>query len=57
VQKSVLEGQLLEEQRIIASLILLFGLTMLALGLHYGELGAILDLVKQVFQPVLAGLP
>lgn len=48
---------MLEEQKIIASLILLFGLTILALGLHYGELRAVLDLVKQVFQPALAGLP
>ena len=52
----MLEGRLLE-QRIIASMFILFGLTMLALGLHFGGLRVILDLVKQVFQPALAGLP
>ena len=50
-------GGTVTEQRITASLILLFGLTMLALGLHFGGLQVILDLVKQVFKPAIAGLP
>lgn len=41
---------------VVASLILMFGLTMLALGLYFNEPDTILEIVKSVFEPGIAGL-
>ena len=45
------------ERRVIGSLLLMAGLTSLALGLHTGQLDYVLELVKTVFQTAIAGIP
>ena len=45
------------EQRIIGSLLLLSGLTFVAVGLYTKQLGVVLELVKKVFGTAIAGLP
>ncbi|MEM2111262.1 MAG: hypothetical protein QXX08_05220 [Candidatus Bathyarchaeia archaeon] len=44
-------------KRVIGSLILLLGLTFLAVGLASGQLNYILDFLKKVFEPSIAGAP
>jgi len=45
------------EKQVIASLMLLTGLTFLIVGWYTGQLGFIADFVKNVFQPAVAGMP
>jgi len=45
------------EQRIIGSLLLLSGLTFIAVGLYTKQLGLVLELIKKVFGTAIAGLP
>jgi uncharacterized membrane protein YiaA len=45
------------EQRVIGSLILLLGITCLTIGLYNGQLNAVLELVKTIFEASVAGLP
>lgn len=45
------------EQRIIGSLLLLSGLTFIAVGLYTKQLGLVFELVKKVFGTSIAGLP
>jgi len=45
------------ERRIVSSLIIMVGLTMLAIGLHFNQMSLVLDTVKTVWEPILAGLP
>ncbi len=47
----------LSEQRLAASLILLLGITFLAIGLYSGQLNTVSELVKKIFEPSVAGLP
>jgi len=42
------------EKRIIGSLLLLSGLTALAIGLYTGQLDVVLEIMKRVFQAVIA---
>ena len=44
------------EQRILGSLLLLSGLTLVAVGLYTKQLGLVLELVKKVFGTAIAGL-
>jgi len=43
------------EQRMIGSLLLLLGFTMLTIGLYTGQLAVVLDLVKKVFTVSIIG--
>jgi hypothetical protein len=47
----------LPEKRIIGSLLLLSGLTFLAIGLHTGQLTSVLERLKAIFDTAIAGLP
>jgi len=47
----------LPEKRVVGSLILLSGLTFLAIGLHTRQLPYVLDLLKKIFETAVAGLP
>ena len=47
----------LPEKRVIGSLLLLSGLTFLAIGLHTGQLTSVLELLKKIFETAIAGLP
>ena len=47
----------LPEKRVIGSLLLLSGLTFLAIGLYTGQLTSVLDLLKEIFETAIAGLP
>jgi hypothetical protein len=47
----------LPEKRVIGSLILLSGLTFLAVGLYTGQLTLVLDRLKEIFETAIAGLP
>ena len=44
------------ERRVVGSLLLLSGLTFLALGLYTGQLGFVLEFVKKVFETAIAPL-
>jgi len=44
------------ERRIVGSLLLLSGLTFLALGVYTGQLGFVLEIVKKVFETAIAPL-
>ena len=44
-------------KRMIGSLILLLGLSLLAVGLASGQLNYLLEFMKKVFEPALAGAP
>ena len=46
----------LPEKRVIGSLILLSGLTFLAIGLHTGQLTSVLERLKEIFETAIAGL-
>jgi hypothetical protein len=45
------------EQRVIASLLLLLGVTFLIIGLYSGQLETVLEIVKKIFEASVAGLP
>jgi hypothetical protein len=45
------------EKRVIGSLLLLSGLTFIAVGLYSGQVDYILDLLKRVFETAVAGWP
>ncbi|UCD96529.1 MAG: hypothetical protein JSV35_00285 [Candidatus Bathyarchaeota archaeon] len=45
------------ERRIISSLILLAGVTLLSMAVYTGQLAQVLELIKGVFEPAIAGLP
>jgi hypothetical protein len=45
------------EKRVIGSLLLLSGLTFLAIGLYTGQSTLVLELLKQIFETAIAGLP
>jgi len=44
------------EKRIIGSLLLLLGITMLVLGLNSGQIRSVLELIKNLFEPAFAGV-
>lgn len=45
------------EKRVIGSLLLLIGLTFLAVGVYSGQLAFVANFVKNIFQPAVAGMP
>lgn len=45
------------EKRVIGSLLLLSGLTFLAIGLYDEQSTLVLELLKEVFETAIAGLP
>ena len=45
------------EKRIMASLLLLAGITCLSIALYTNQLAKIADLISGVFEPAVAGLP
>jgi len=45
------------EKRIVGSLLLILGLTMLVAGLASGQLNYLLDLLKKVFEAAVSGTP
>ena len=47
----------LPEKRVIGSLVLLSGLTCLAIGLYTGQLTFVMELLKEIFETAIAGLP
>jgi len=47
----------LSEKRILGSLILLAGVTLLSIGLYTGQLARITELIESIFEPAIAGLP
>ena len=47
----------LSEKRVIGSLLLLSGLTFLAIGLYTEQLTFVLELLKKIFETATAGLP
>jgi hypothetical protein len=47
----------LPEKRVIGALLLLSGLTFLAIGLYTGQLTSVLELLKKNFETAVAGLP
>jgi len=47
----------LPEKRVIGSLLLLSGLTFLAIGLYDGQLTLVLERLKEIFETAIAGLP
>lgn len=47
----------ISEKRIIGSLILLAGLTLLSIALYTNQITEIAKLMKEIFEPAVAGLP
>jgi hypothetical protein len=47
----------LSEKRILGSLILLAGVSFLSIGLYTGQLESIIELIENIFEPAIAGLP
>jgi len=47
----------LSEKRILGSLILLTGVTLLSIGLYTGQHVRIIELIESIFEPAIAGLP
>jgi hypothetical protein len=45
------------EQRVVGSLLLLLGITFLAIGLYSGQLTTVLEIVRTIFEASVAGLP
>ncbi|MGQ9460458.1 MAG: hypothetical protein ACUVRA_04435 [Candidatus Bathyarchaeaceae archaeon] len=45
------------EKRVIGSLLLLSGLTFLAIGLYTEQSTFVLELLKKIFETAIAGLP
>ena len=46
----------LSERRVVGSLLLLLGLTFLALGLYAGQLSLVLEIMEKVFETAIAPL-
>ncbi len=46
----------LSEKRVIGSLLLLLGLSFLAVGLHVNQLDTVSEMVRKVFETAIAGL-
>lgn len=44
-------------RRVIGSLVLLLGLTFLAVGLHAGQLNTVVEIVKRILEASVAGVP
>jgi len=44
-------------RRVIGSLMLLLGLTFLAVGLHTGQLNTAIEIVKRILEASVAGVP
>jgi len=44
-------------RRVIGSLILLLGVTLLAIGLHSGQIDTVMQVVKRVLEAAVAGAP
>lgn len=44
-------------RRVIGSLVLLLGLTFLAVGLHTGQLNTVIEIVKRILEASVAGVP
>jgi len=44
-------------RRVIGSLILLLGVTLLAIGLHSGQLDTVIQIVRRVLEAAVAGAP
>ena len=44
-------------RRVIGSLTLLLGITFFAVGLHTGQLSTVLEIVKRILEPSVAGVP
>ncbi len=47
----------ISEKRIIGSLLLLAGLTLLSIALYTNQLVKIAELMRSIFEPAVAGLP
>ena len=47
----------ISEKRIVGSLILLAGLTLLSVALYTDQLTRIAELMKSIFEPAIAGMP
>jgi len=45
------------DRRVIGSLILLFGVTLLVIGLQSGQIGTVLTIVKRILESSIAGAP
>ena len=45
------------EKRVIGSLLLLSGLTFLAIGVYDEQLTSVLERLKEIFETAIAGLP
>jgi uncharacterized membrane protein YiaA len=45
------------QRRVVISLILLLGVTLLTVGLYNGQLDIVLEVVKRVLEPSVAGAP
>jgi len=46
----------LSEKRVVGSLLLLLGLSFLAVGLHVNQLDTVSEMVRKVFETAIAGL-
>jgi hypothetical protein len=44
-------------RRVIGSLILLVGVSLFAIGLHSGQLDAVMQIVKRILEAAVAGAP
>jgi hypothetical protein len=44
-------------RRVIGSLMLLLGVTFLAVGLYSGQINNVMQIVKRILEPSLAGAP
>jgi len=45
------------ERRVIGSLLLLSGVTLLVVGLYSGQLNIVFEIVRKVFEAAVAGAP
>ena len=44
-------------RRVVGSLILLLGVSLLAIGLHSGQIDTVMQIVKRVLEAAVAGAP
>ncbi len=47
----------ISEKRIVGALILLTGLTLLSIALYTNQLTTIIELMRNIFEPAIAGIP
>ena len=47
----------ISEKRVIGSLLLLSGVTLLVVGLYTGQLDYIMDTMKRIFETAVTGVP